>query len=103
MGPAPREGDRSRWYMLQPYLIALLMSKGIPMLWQGQELAEIYFLPEFGAGRATASVGLFLRWSRSLDHRAGDTISLRSHLDQHVSYSHASTPPKRPAAATKLI
>ena len=34
--------------MLQPYLIALLMSKGIPMLWQGQEFAENYFLPDFG-------------------------------------------------------
>ena len=54
------EGDRSRWYMLQPYLIALLMGKGIPMLWQGQEFGENYFLPDFGAGR----VGLLrpLRW-----------------------------------------
>ena len=39
------EGDRNRWYMLQSYLIALIMSKGIPMLWQGQELAENYFFP----------------------------------------------------------
>jgi len=45
------EGDRSRWYMLQPYLIALLMGKGIPMLWQGEEFAENYFLPEEGLGR----------------------------------------------------
>ena len=36
------EGDRSRWFMLQPYLIALLMSKGMPMLWQGEEFAENY-------------------------------------------------------------
>ncbi len=47
------EGDRSRWYMLQPYLIGLLMSKGVPMLWQGQEFGENYFLPEFGAGRVS--------------------------------------------------
>jgi len=45
------EGDRSRWYMLQPYLIATLMSKGVPMLWQGEEFGENYFLPDFGAGR----------------------------------------------------
>lgn len=45
------EGDRNRWYKLQPYLIALLMSKGIPMLWQGEEFAENYFLPESGVGR----------------------------------------------------
>jgi len=45
------EGDRSRWYMVQPYLITTLMSKGIPMLWQGQEFCENYFLPDFGTGR----------------------------------------------------
>lgn len=45
------EGDRSRWYMLQPYLIATMMCKGVPMLWQGQEFGENYFLPDFGAGR----------------------------------------------------
>jgi maltooligosyltrehalose trehalohydrolase len=45
------EGDRNRWYMLQPYLIAILMSKGLPMLWQGEEFGENYFLPDFGAGR----------------------------------------------------
>jgi 1,4-alpha-glucan branching enzyme len=44
------EGDRSPWYMLQPYLIAILMRKGVPMLWQGQEFGENYFLPDFGAG-----------------------------------------------------
>jgi maltooligosyltrehalose trehalohydrolase len=47
------EGDRSRWYMLQPYLIATVLAKGIPMLWQGQEFAENYFLPDFGAGRVS--------------------------------------------------
>ncbi|MFA1626965.1 alpha-amylase family glycosyl hydrolase [Rhizobium mongolense] len=54
------EGDRSRWYMLQPYLIALLLSKGVPMLWQGQEFGENYFLPDIGAGR----VGVLrpIRW-----------------------------------------
>ena len=46
-----QEGDRGRWFMLQPYLIALLMCKGIPMLWQGQEFAENYSLPDFGSGR----------------------------------------------------
>jgi maltooligosyltrehalose trehalohydrolase len=45
------EGDRSRWYMVQPYLIATLMSKGIPLLWQGEEFGENYYLPDFGAGR----------------------------------------------------
>ena len=54
------EGDRSRWYMVSPYLIATLMSKGIPMLWQGEEFGEHYFLPDFGAGRV--SLLRPLRW-----------------------------------------
>src|SRR5439155_13543061 len=54
------EGDRSRWYMVQPYLIATLMSKGAPMLWQGEEFGENYFLPDFGAGRV--SLLRALRW-----------------------------------------
>lgn len=49
--PLFQEGDRSRWYKLRPYLIATMMSKGIPMLWQGEEFAENYFLPDFGSGR----------------------------------------------------
>jgi maltooligosyltrehalose trehalohydrolase len=44
-------GDRSRWYKLQPYLIALFLAKGIPMLWEGQELGEDYTLPGNGLGR----------------------------------------------------
>jgi maltooligosyltrehalose trehalohydrolase len=44
-------GDRSRWYKLQPYLLALLLAKGIPMLWEGQELGEDYTLPGNGLGR----------------------------------------------------
>lgn len=68
------EGDRGRWFMLQPYLIALLMSKGIPMLWQGQEFAENYFLPDFGAGR----VGLLrsLRWDYFYDDAGKGIVSL---------------------------
>ena len=58
--PLFEEGDRSRWYLLQPYLICLLMSKGIPMLWQGEEFAENYFLPDTGTGRV--SLLRPLRW-----------------------------------------
>ncbi len=54
------EGDRNRWYVLQPYLIALLMCKGMPMLWQGEEFGENYFLPDFGAGRVALLRAL--RW-----------------------------------------
>jgi 1,4-alpha-glucan branching enzyme len=46
-----KEGDRSRWYKVQPYLIAMMMAKGIPMLWQGQEFCENYYVPDGGLGR----------------------------------------------------
>jgi maltooligosyltrehalose trehalohydrolase len=72
--PLFQEGDRGRWYMLQPYLIALLMSKGIPMLWQGEEFAENYFLPEFGAGRV--SLLRPLRWDYFYDGSGQPNVGL---------------------------
>jgi 1,4-alpha-glucan branching enzyme len=48
--PIP-EGDRSRWYSLQPHAIALYTLQGIPMLWQGQEFADNYNLPNTGLAR----------------------------------------------------
>lgn len=68
------EGDRSRWYSLQPFLIATLMSKGIPMLWQGEEFGENYYLPDFGAGR----VGLLrpLRWDYFYDDAGRSLVGL---------------------------
>jgi maltooligosyltrehalose trehalohydrolase len=44
-------GDRSRFYKLQPFAIALYTSQGVPMLWQGQEFAENWVLPDSGNGR----------------------------------------------------
>jgi 1,4-alpha-glucan branching enzyme len=45
------EGDRSHWYTLQPHAIALYTLQGIPMLWQGQEFADNYSLPDNGLVR----------------------------------------------------
>lgn len=44
-------GDRSQFYRLQPYAIAQLTAKGVPMLWQGQELGENWGMASFGLGR----------------------------------------------------
>ena len=44
-------GDRSKYYKLQPFAIALHTCQGTPMLWQGQEFADNYFLPDQGNGR----------------------------------------------------
>ena len=45
------EGDRSRWAKLQPYLIGLFTARGVPMLWEGQEVCQSYFVPDSGGGR----------------------------------------------------
>ena len=39
-------GDRDRWAKTQPYAIALYTAKGVPMLWQGQEFAENWTMPD---------------------------------------------------------
>jgi 1,4-alpha-glucan branching enzyme len=44
-------GDRSRFYKMQPYVIALYTAKGIPMLWNGQEFGENWGVPNSGIGR----------------------------------------------------
>jgi maltooligosyltrehalose trehalohydrolase len=42
-----QEGDRDHnWPRVQPYLIALLSAKGTPMLSDGQEFCENYWVPE---------------------------------------------------------
>lgn len=44
-------GDRSQSYRLQPFAIALYTCVGTPMLWQGEEFADNYVLPDQGNGR----------------------------------------------------
>ena len=68
------EGDRDLWYKVQPYLIALLTAKGIPMLWQGQEFGENYAVPDQGWGR----VLMFrpVRWDYFYDPVGKMTIAL---------------------------
>lgn len=68
------QGDRSRWFKLQPYLIALLLSKGTPMLWQGQEFGENYWLPENGDGRV--SLLRPLRWELFYDEPGTALVGL---------------------------
>ena len=36
---------------MQPYVIAMYMGKGIPMLWNGQEFGENWGVPNWGIGR----------------------------------------------------
>jgi len=49
--PLQWKGLESNWYKLQPYLIGLLLSKGVPLLWEGEEFLQTYFVPDSGNGR----------------------------------------------------
>ena len=49
-GPFPA-GDRSRYWRMQPLAITLYTSQGIPMLWEGEEFADNYNLPDNGFAR----------------------------------------------------
>jgi 1,4-alpha-glucan branching enzyme len=44
-------GDRTLFYRLQPFAIALYTAQGVPMLWEGEEFADNYFLPTGGSAR----------------------------------------------------
>jgi 1,4-alpha-glucan branching enzyme len=47
-----QQGNRDgMWSKVQPYLIALLTAKGTPLLAEGQEFCENYWIPEQGYGR----------------------------------------------------
>jgi 1,4-alpha-glucan branching enzyme len=64
-------GDRSQFYRLQPYVIALYTAKGIPMLWHGQEFGENWSVPHWGIGRVLYSRPLhweyfYDSWGRAL-------------------------------------
>jgi 1,4-alpha-glucan branching enzyme len=69
-----QEGDRAQWYRVQPYLIALLLGYGVPLLWQGQELAENYWVPPDGLGRVMLLRPV--RWDYFYDDSGRVTLNL---------------------------
>lgn len=72
--PLFERGRRENAYRVQPYLIGMLMAKGIPLLWQGQELGEAHKLPASGASRIS-----FLRlmnWEHFYDSHGRMLLSL---------------------------
>lgn len=68
------EGSRDVWYKIQPYLMGLFTSKGIPLLWQGEEFGENYYVPDSGWGR----VMLYrpVRWDYFYDDTGKEIIGL---------------------------
>ena len=68
------EGRRAQWFRVQPYLIATLLARGAPLLWQGGEVLENYWLPAGGYGR----VALLrpVRWEYFYDEAGRGGIAL---------------------------
>src|SRR5205085_4210058 len=73
-------GDRSKYYKLQPFAIALYTCQGIPMLWQGQEFAENYALPDKGNARISFRRGL--HWEYFYDEDGKALVRLYRRLGQ---------------------
>ncbi len=69
-----RQGDRAKWYKLQPHLIGLFTARGLPLLWQGQEFGENYWLPTFGMGRVVLLRPV--RWDYFYDETGKATVGL---------------------------
>ncbi len=70
-----QQGDRDdNWPKVQPYLIALLTCKGTPLLSEGQEFCENYWIPDSGYGR----VMLYrpVRWNYFYDNDGKPIIRL---------------------------
>jgi maltooligosyltrehalose trehalohydrolase len=72
--------DRSRFYLLQPFAIALMTCQGIPMLWQGQEFAESYVMPLGGDLRI--HVRRDVHWEYFYDDHGSPLIRLYRILGQ---------------------
>ncbi len=76
-GPFP-PGDRSRFYKVQPFAIALYTLQGIPFLWQGQEFVDNYNLP--GAGAARIGLRRDVHWAFFYDDNGSPLIHLYRRL-----------------------
>lgn len=72
------QGNRNLSYKLHPYLIGMLMAKGIPLLWQGQEFAENYYVPNPADSASMGRVLLFrpVRWDYFYDKIGKSSIAL---------------------------
>lgn len=63
-------GGRAEWWRTQPAAIALFTASGAPMVHNGQEFGEQYYLPDHGEARVRSRP---LRWDRAFD-AAGATL-----------------------------
>ena len=67
-------GIRANVAKLQPFAIALYTCQGIPMLWQGEEIAENYTLPS--GGNARISFRRSMHWEYFYDQYGQELVRL---------------------------
>jgi len=72
--------DRSQWYRLQPFAIAIMTAVGVPLLWQGQELGEIYGKHDEGGSRVLAARPL--HWNYFYEQSGRALVQLYRRLGQ---------------------
>jgi maltooligosyltrehalose trehalohydrolase len=73
-------GDRSRFWSMQPLAIALYTSQGIPMLWEGEEFADDYNLPDNGYARI--DLRRDTHWEYFYDEYGAPLVNLYRRLGQ---------------------
>lgn len=74
-----RVGSKS-WYRTQPYMIALFTGYGAPMIYNGQEFAEEYWIPENDKGTSRRVQPRPLRWSFETDKFGSELIKIYKKL-----------------------
>lgn len=72
--------DRSQWYRLQPFAIALMSAVGVPLLWQGQEFGEIYGKHDDGGSRVLAARPL--HWNYFYEQSGRSLVNLYRRMAQ---------------------
>jgi len=73
-------GDRSKFWRMQPLAIALYTSQGIPMLWEGEEFADDYNLPDNGYARI--DLRRDTHWEYFYDELGSPLVNLYRRLGQ---------------------
>lgn len=81
-GARTNQGALASWWRVQPYLIALFTSTAVPLVPNGQEFGEEYFLPEDDQGTGRRVTPRPLRWKVRDDKVGRALLALHTRLAQ---------------------
>jgi 1,4-alpha-glucan branching enzyme len=79
-GAATEQGAVGTWWRTQPYLIALFTSTAVPLVPNGQEFGEEYFIPEFDDDTGRRVRPRPLRWKLATDKIGVQLLALHRRL-----------------------